>query len=107
MLESGPLDAKVLSVFDFDGTLTHHDSFVPFLKFAFGKGEFVRRMVKLAVPGAQFLLRVISRDEAQGAVDPHLYDRRGQGVGSAESGSVLPGVLEQADAPNRAAIGGR
>eukprot|EP01132_Coremiostelium_polycephalum_P019631 gene19631-23342_t len=63
MLESGPLDAKVLSVFDFDGTLTHHDSFVPFLKFAFGKGEFVRRMVKLAVPGAQFLLRVISRDE--------------------------------------------
>jgi FMN phosphatase YigB (HAD superfamily) len=37
MLESGPLDAKVLSVFDFDGTLTHHDSFVPFLKFAFAQ----------------------------------------------------------------------
>jgi phosphoserine phosphatase len=33
MLEAGPVDAKVLSVFDFDGTLTHHDSFVPFLKF--------------------------------------------------------------------------
>ena len=31
MLEAGPADAKVLSVFDFDGTLTHHDSFVPFL----------------------------------------------------------------------------
>ena len=62
MLEAGPADAKVLSVFDFDGTLTHHDSFVPFLKFAFGKAEFCRRMVKLAVPGLRFLLRLTSRD---------------------------------------------
>ena len=28
MLEAGPKGAKVLSVFDFDGTLTRHDSFV-------------------------------------------------------------------------------
>ncbi|WP_236489475.1 HAD-IB family hydrolase, partial [Pseudomonas sp. PA-1-6G] len=63
MLEAGPADAKVLSVFDFDGTLTHHDSFVPFLKFAFGPGEFYGRMVKLAVPGLRFLVRQISRDE--------------------------------------------
>ncbi len=63
MLEAGPVDAKVLSVFDFDGTLTHHDSFVPFLKFAFGAGEFYGRMVKLAVPGLRFLVRQISRDE--------------------------------------------
>jgi HAD superfamily hydrolase (TIGR01490 family) len=63
MLEAGPIDAKVLSVFDFDGTLTHHDSFVPFLKFAFGTGEFYGRMAKLAVPGLRFLLRQISRDE--------------------------------------------
>ncbi|MBT2374021.1 HAD-IB family hydrolase [Pseudomonas fluorescens] len=63
MLEAGPLDAKVLSVFDFDGTLTHHDSFVPFLRFAFGWGEFSRRMLKLTVPGARFLIRQMSRDE--------------------------------------------
>ncbi|AIB38159.1 HAD family hydrolase [Pseudomonas simiae] len=63
MLEAGPVDAKVLSVFDFDGTLTHHDSFVPFLKFAFGTGDFYGRMVKLAVPGLRFLVRQISRDE--------------------------------------------
>ena len=63
MLEAGPADAKVLSVFDFDGTLTHHDSFVPFLKFAFGPGEFYGRMVKLALPGLRFLVRQISRDE--------------------------------------------
>src|SRR5450830_1423469 len=63
MLEAGPVDAKVLSVFDFDGTLTHHDSFVPFLKFAFGAGEFYGRMVKLTLPGLRFLVRQISRDE--------------------------------------------
>ncbi len=63
MLEAGPVDAKVLSVFDFDGTLTHHDSFVPFLKFAFGAREFYGRMVKLALPGLRFLVRQISRDE--------------------------------------------
>jgi len=63
MLEAGPIDAKVLSVFDFDGTLTHHDSFVPFLKFAFGPAEFYGRIVKLAVPGLRFLLQQISRDE--------------------------------------------
>ena len=32
--------SSVLSVFDFDGTLTHHDSFIPFLRFAFGKRYF-------------------------------------------------------------------
>ena len=36
---------------------------MPFLKFAFGKAEFCRRMVKLAVPGLRFLLRLTSRDE--------------------------------------------
>lgn len=54
---------KVLSVFDFDGTLTRHDSFVPFLKFAFGKRAFSRRMLMLAVPSARFVARRMSRDE--------------------------------------------
>jgi phosphatidylglycerophosphatase C len=63
MLESGPRGAKVLSVFDFDGTLTRHDSFVPFLMFAFGRREFSRRMLRLAVPGLRFLTRRLNRDE--------------------------------------------
>lgn len=54
---------KVLSVFDFDGTLTRHDSFVPFLKFAFGRREFSRRVLMLALPGIRFLARRMSRDE--------------------------------------------
>ncbi|KAI3490593.1 hypothetical protein L1887_45430 [Cichorium endivia] len=36
--------SSVLSVFDFDGTLTHHDSFIPFLRFAFGKRYFAGRL---------------------------------------------------------------
>lgn len=54
---------KVLSVFDFDGTLTRHDSFVPFLKFAFGRREFSRRLLTLALPSIRFLARRMSRDE--------------------------------------------
>lgn len=54
---------KVLSVFDFDGTLTRHDSFVPFLKFAFGRREFSRRLLSLALPSIRFLARRMSRDE--------------------------------------------
>ena len=54
---------QVLSVFDFDGTLTRHDSFVPFLKFAFGTREFNRRILRLALPGVRFLARRMNRDE--------------------------------------------
>ncbi|HFH4315010.1 HAD family hydrolase [Pseudomonas aeruginosa] len=63
MLEVGPKEAKVLSVFDFDGTLTRHDSFVPFLRFAFGTGEFTRRILRLALPSLRYLGRGMSRDE--------------------------------------------
>ena len=54
---------RVLSVFDFDGTLTRHDSFVPFLKFAFGLREFSRRVLMLAIPSMRFLARRMTRDE--------------------------------------------
>lgn len=63
MLEAGPIGARVLSVFDFDGTLTRHDSFVPFLRFAFGKREFSRRILSLALPSLRYLARGMTRDE--------------------------------------------
>ncbi|VVO16734.1 HAD family hydrolase [Pseudomonas fluorescens] len=63
LLEADVQGKKVLSVFDFDGTLTRHDSFVPFLKFAFGKREFSRHMLMLALPGIRFLARRMTRDE--------------------------------------------
>lgn len=63
MLEAGPKGGKVLSVFDFDGTLTRHDSFVPFLRFAFGRREFTRRILRLAIPSLRYVAQGMSRDE--------------------------------------------
>ncbi|MBD8491931.1 HAD-IB family hydrolase [Pseudomonas syringae] len=54
---------RLLAVFDFDGTLTRHDSFVPFLKFAFGQRTFSRRMAGMVLPSLGFLARRVSRDE--------------------------------------------
>lgn len=59
----GAGNVNVLSVFDFDGTLTRHDSFLPFLWFAFGTLGFLRRLPAMVLPGLAFLCRRISRDE--------------------------------------------
>jgi len=55
-------NSQTLVVFDFDGTLTRHDSFVPFLRFVFGNGVFLRKLLLLTLPTAQFLLKQRSRD---------------------------------------------
>lgn len=55
-----------LSVFDFDGTLTKRDSFVPFLRFAFGKRVFARRLVRLVIPTLKCFGRRVTRDELKG-----------------------------------------
>lgn len=53
----------VLSVFDFDGTLTWYDSFIPFLRFAFGNRTFSRRIVTMALPTLRCVSKKITRDE--------------------------------------------
>lgn len=55
--------SNFLSVFDFDGTLTKRDSFVPFLRFAFGKRVFAQRLVSLVVPTLKCIGRRVTRDE--------------------------------------------
>ncbi|WP_270655045.1 HAD family hydrolase [Enterobacter bugandensis] len=55
--------SSVLSVFDFDGTLTHHDSFIPFLRFAFRKRYFAGRLVRMALPTLHCVRRKLTRDE--------------------------------------------
>lgn len=62
-MSTTPHAAKILSVFDFDGTLTHHDSFIPFLRFAFGKRVFAARMVRLALPTLRCMRKKLTRDE--------------------------------------------
>lgn len=54
--------ANTLSVFDFDGTLTKRDSFVPFLRFAFGKRVFARRLMRLVMPTLKCFGRKVTRD---------------------------------------------
>ena len=56
-------DIQVLSVFDFDGTLTIHDSFIPFLRFSFGKRVFARKLAKLALPALRHMRKKLTRDE--------------------------------------------
>ncbi|EOZ4914829.1 TPA: HAD-IB family phosphatase [Pseudomonas aeruginosa] len=56
-------EVRFLSVFDFDGTLTYRDSFVPFLRFAFGNRVFVRRMLRMAGPSLAYLCRRIGHDD--------------------------------------------
>lgn len=56
-------NAGALSVFDFDGTLTRHDSFLPFLWFAFGTLGFLRRLPAMGLPSLAWLFRRVSRDE--------------------------------------------
>lgn len=63
IVAGSPGKGGVLSVFDFDGTLTRHDSFLPFLWFAFGTLGFLRRLPALALPSLAFLLRRLGRDE--------------------------------------------
>jgi len=57
-----PAQRKTLVVFDFDGTLTRHDSFVPFLRFAFGDTVFCRKLLRLVLPTLGFLAGRRSRD---------------------------------------------
>jgi len=57
---------RTLAVFDFDGTLSRHDSFVPFLRFAFGNWVFLRKLLRLALPALGFLCGRRSRDALKG-----------------------------------------
>jgi len=62
MPSSQPIQQQTLVVFDFDGTLTRHDSFVPFLRFAFGNAVFSQKLLQLALPTLRFLTKQHSRD---------------------------------------------
>lgn len=54
---------ETLSVFDFDGTLTRHDSFIPFLRYAFGPRVFARKLLRMTLPTLKCLRRKLTRDE--------------------------------------------
>ena len=57
--ENAKNTVKTLSVF----ALTYHDSFIPFLKFAFGRRKFARRIIKMVFPTLRCFRRKLTRDE--------------------------------------------
>lgn len=63
LFETSKNTVKTLSVFDFDGTLTYRDSFIPFLKFAFGRRKFSSRIIKMVLPTLRCFRRKLTRDE--------------------------------------------
>lgn len=60
-LQSDPSAVRELSIFDFDGTLTYRDSFVPFLRYAFGNYRFGLRLAGSASP--HYLYGGMTRDQ--------------------------------------------
>ena len=59
---------ETLAVFDLDGTLTHGDTLVPFLRFATGARGFALRALSALPPLAGWALRLVPRDRAKEAV---------------------------------------
>lgn len=53
----------ILSVFDFDGTLTYRDSFTLFLRAELGAARYLSEMTRLAMPAACFVFGLKTRDE--------------------------------------------
>lgn len=54
-----------LALFDFDGTITTHDSFRDFLIFICGRAGFVKRILPVSPWLAGFVLRLVSRENAK------------------------------------------
>lgn len=65
-MRAGYPSKPVLSVFDFDHTLTYRDSFTFFLRTKLGTFKYATGMRATGIPAAQFLAKVISRDELKG-----------------------------------------
>ena len=59
---------RILSVFDFDGTLTRRDSFLAFLQFAFGTRRCATQMMRLAPLTLRYLGGRLPRDELKAAL---------------------------------------
>ena len=62
-MTTGPAGRAVVAAFDFDGTITHRDTLVPFLVRAFGRPRVIATFAALAGTGLGYLLRRVSIDE--------------------------------------------
>lgn len=68
----------VIAAFDFDGTITTRDTFIPFLYRAFGKSRVLRVFVRLSFEAAKMGLGLSSRDELKSRVIRTLFQGDGR-----------------------------
>lgn len=57
------MDKPIVAAFDFDGTITKRDTFIPFALFVVGLKKWLRVLIRLIPSAALFLFRAISRKE--------------------------------------------
>ncbi|MDE7401816.1 MAG: haloacid dehalogenase-like hydrolase [Muribaculaceae bacterium] len=62
-----------IAFFDFDGTLTRHDSFIGFAKFCVGKCAYYKALLKSLPALIQWKLGLKSNSEAKQELFSHLY----------------------------------
>jgi HAD superfamily hydrolase (TIGR01490 family) len=94
---------KVVAAFDFDGTLTTRDTFVPFLFRAFGRAKVYRAFLRLLPEALKVVLGISDRDRFKsrlvgrlfcGASVPRL-EKAGQEHADEIIGWLRPGVRER------------
>ena len=71
-----PPSLPVVAVFDFDGTLTRNDSFLPFLRYAFGNTRFLKGMLLASPVLLGYALNSIPNWRAKEAVMVHFLSGR-------------------------------
>jgi HAD superfamily hydrolase (TIGR01490 family) len=62
-----------LALFDFDGTITHKDSLIDFIKFAVGKPRYYVGMLRLSPMLVMFKLKIMSGDIAKQQFIAHFF----------------------------------
>lgn len=80
------LKKPVVAAFDFDGTITVKDTFIPFLVSVFGATKVGLALASLALPGIRVGLGLASRDEFKALLIRKLF--RGASVKTLEAAGV-------------------
>jgi phosphatidylglycerophosphatase C len=87
-MTEGDEEARPLAAFDLDGTLTHRDTLLPFLRQAVGRGPTYRALLASALP--------LARAAAFGG--PHRDDAKAAVLRGVLAGAPLGGLTEAAEA---------
>ena len=64
---------STLALFDFDGTITTHDSLIKFIRFAVGDAAFAKGMLQLSPMLAAYKFKLIPNDKAKALMLSHFF----------------------------------